>query len=476
MPDRSAACWLCPSRHTLILVALVVLALARGLLYAAVIPPWQAPDEPKHFEYARLVADKGGPVSGRERSVPLQQAIIDSMVRYRFWDLGYYGYPYDDADPPQQFDQVWAPIQASVLFHPPAYYGLCAMAVWPWLAADVVTQLYVMRLLNVLLFAGVIVAAFLTARELFPADTALLVAIPAAVLWQPTFTFISSSVNNDNLANLVTAWLIWLLVRWYVRGFSVLGGLAIVALLILGLLTKRTTLFILPLVAAAVPLYLWGRGASRWMRWVWLIGFGAAIAGLLGFIALVLSGRGGTLFSWLAGDLRWGADVVQNPDQYRLTDPAIYAAYAESLFVTFWAIFGWVNVRLEEPWYQLLSVINLLAVGGLGLLAVRSWRGQISLGRGRKRALVLLIAAFVLALGIVLGKAIRSQTFLPGDLPQGRYLFPVIVPISVLLVTGLWQWVPARYRRSALVTFLGTLVVFDTLCLVDYIVPFFYLK
>jgi len=474
-PDRSNRRWLGGHPHAAIVVALVVLALARGLLYAAVTPPWQAPDEPKHFEYARLIADEGRLVNEKDRSVPMQTAIIESMVRHRFWELGYYTFPYDAANPPQELKQVWAPVQASMLFHPPLYYALCAMATWPWLSADVTTQLYAMRVLSVLLFAGIVVTAFLTGRELFPADTALLIAIPAAVLWQPMFTFISSSVNNDNLANLLVAVLIWLLVRWYVRGFSVLHGLAVVALLLLGLLTKRTTLFAWPLVAVAVPLYLWGRGAGRWARWAWIAGAGVVIAGLLGLVALALSGQGGPLFKWLAIDLYWGTDVLRNPDEYRLTDPTVYAAYAEHLFVTFWASFGWTARNLERAWYWVLVAIHLVTAGGLILWVARAWRGRISLSRGQKRALLLLIVAIVLSLGIVLGKEVRLQTFLPGDLPQGRYLFPVIVPIFVLLIVGLWQWSPARYRRLALVVFLSALALFDALCLVGYVVPFFYL-
>ena len=37
----------------------MALALIRGLLYAAVVPPWQAPDEPGHFEYAWHIARLG---------------------------------------------------------------------------------------------------------------------------------------------------------------------------------------------------------------------------------------------------------------------------------------------------------------------------------------------------------------------------------------------------------------------------------
>ena len=38
---------------------LVLLGLAHGLVYSVAYPPWFAPDEPCHFEYARLIAGLG---------------------------------------------------------------------------------------------------------------------------------------------------------------------------------------------------------------------------------------------------------------------------------------------------------------------------------------------------------------------------------------------------------------------------------
>ncbi|HUW96851.1 MAG TPA: hypothetical protein VMW58_13790 [Anaerolineae bacterium] len=34
---------------------LVLLTVARGLIYVLLIPPWQTPDEPSHFGYVRFV-------------------------------------------------------------------------------------------------------------------------------------------------------------------------------------------------------------------------------------------------------------------------------------------------------------------------------------------------------------------------------------------------------------------------------------
>ena len=47
--------WL--GRHRLLL-ALLVLALLRGLVYLALLPPWQHYDEPTHFEYVQLIAER----------------------------------------------------------------------------------------------------------------------------------------------------------------------------------------------------------------------------------------------------------------------------------------------------------------------------------------------------------------------------------------------------------------------------------
>lgn len=41
------------------LALLIALALLKGILYTAITPPWQAPDEPKYLEHLWLVHEKG---------------------------------------------------------------------------------------------------------------------------------------------------------------------------------------------------------------------------------------------------------------------------------------------------------------------------------------------------------------------------------------------------------------------------------
>jgi hypothetical protein len=89
--------------------------------------------------------------------------------------------------------------------------------------------------------------------------------------------------------------------------------------------------------------------------------------------------------------------------------------------------------------------------------------------------LTLMVALILLAL----------QTFLPliaargtDWLPQGRYLFPGIFAIAILLACGIRQLLPqcARFKREsyATVTTAGLLAGFDLACLGYLIVPYFY--
>src|SRR3990172_5165946 len=64
---------------------LTALAVVHGLWYAFLIPPWQAPDEIAHFEYARLFAERRKLLSLADESPALEQAIIDSLYRHRAW-------------------------------------------------------------------------------------------------------------------------------------------------------------------------------------------------------------------------------------------------------------------------------------------------------------------------------------------------------------------------------------------------------
>ena len=58
--------------------------------------------------------------------------------------------------------------------------------------------------------------------------------------------------------------------------------------------------------------------------------------------------------------------------------------------------------------------------------------------------------------------------------PQGRYLFPALVPISLCFTWGVFEWVPRRYHRLSVGLGLGWWVALDLIGVFGYALPYFY--
>ena len=67
------------------------------------------------------------------------------------------------------------------------------------------------------------------------------------------------------------------------------------------------------------------------------------------------------------------------------------------------------------------------------------------------------------------GQSCSFNTF-----PQGRYLFPALAAIAALLVSGLAQWLPARYDKYGIVVALALLIALQAWSWGGVIVPYFY--
>jgi hypothetical protein len=182
------------SRRWAPLAALVAAYLLIAGLYAALTPAWQAPDEPAHYTYALQVA--------REGCCPVialgdwDSAYLDRLKSARFAPelLG-------DLETIQYED------------HQPPLYYLLARAWTPDPAPETLVR---MRLLSVLLGAGLVIAAYAAARALALSPAAAL-GTAALVAFLPQQVHLLASVNNDALALLLVA-LTLLLSLWYVRG------------------------------------------------------------------------------------------------------------------------------------------------------------------------------------------------------------------------------------------------------------------
>jgi len=464
-----------------ILTLLLALSLVRGMIYSAVIPPWQGPDEPKHFEYIRLVYEKRRLITLQDQSELLQQEIIRSMLDYNFPRLGHGRIDWDS--PPQSFQDIW-PVSPTMLLAPPLYF-IVASLTQPFGGDAVALQLYMARVVSVICGTLIVIFVFLTTREIFPGDLFMAVGVPVFVVFLPMHTFIASVVINDNLANLLSATAIYLMVCLTKKGLAFwrIVGLAIV--IMLGIFTKRTSLLTIPLAGVALLLSVYERIfilLRRW--WCWLL-----IVIMLLTIVIIVASFSKSIRVALSQQIQVAyATLIRyafySPSHLKLVlatlvDPGTWPTLslpACTIFKSFWAYFGWMSVPLAPVWYQLLAIACLVSSAGLFKCFFRALsRSPVSDVRCR-RALLLLILSVILVVVAAISFFSPWSSGPSQNLPQGRYLFPALVPIAILFVLGLRELTPDCYAQQGVLALIVTLIAFDFMCLAGYIIPYFYYR
>lgn len=248
----------------------VALALLRGLVYAAVVPPWQAPDEHGHFEYAWLVSQHGPGVGPEAISPQLQRAVLASMAEFDFWRFTHQPTPAELPDgflDPQQ--ALLSKSRPQVGDERPIYYWLVGGLLRALGTPDVLTSLYIGRFVSVALFAAAVGLTAYGARALFPGSISMEVLPPAFVLSLPMLGQMGSAFHSDALGVLAGTLFFVTLIPVFRDGLTWRRGVAVIGALGLALLSKKTTLFLLPTGVVAVPIFIWTRGIClpRWVKW-----------------------------------------------------------------------------------------------------------------------------------------------------------------------------------------------------------------
>ncbi len=247
-----------PRRRWLLLLILA-LTLIRGLLYLAIIPPWQHYDEPTHFEYVRLIAERGRLPKPGDYDLEMQREIASSMQAAGFWkDLG---------SPVLDFWSEEQPyIGISELEHPPLYYLLLAMPQLLVAHQEVETQLYLARLGSVLLYLVVVATAYGLVAEAFPRRPWLPATVATFIALLPPFTDLMSAVTNDAGAAAAVSALLWAGAQLVRKGPS-LGRIGAVAILAAACFAIKNTAS----TAAAAILLTLGVGylPQTYRRWLW---------------------------------------------------------------------------------------------------------------------------------------------------------------------------------------------------------------
>lgn len=421
-----------------------------GNIYNVITPIFEASDELWHYPFVKHLADGGGlPIQDSRTVQPWRQEGSQPPLTYALGALATFWINTDDLEEIQ-----WENPHARIGV--PLAHGNKNMMIhtekesFPYRGTTL--AVHIIRFLSVLLAAGSLLFTYLITLEIFPSSRYLATLASAIQAFNPMFLFIAASVSNDSLVALISSLSLWLVVRILKYGPTTRRLLTIGVILGLGALSKLSALalsFYLPLILGYIAL----RRKSLWF--------------FLKANLLVLAPAVAIASWWyirniiLYGDIL-GLNVMVAIVGGRGTVPGILQLLPElqGFWITYWSLFGGVNL-LSAPWvYSLFSLITFLALLGLGFMARRWWKEK----RAPEAPYLGLLAVWVL---ILLAALVRWTQMTYAS--TGRLIFPGISVVSLFLALGLSHLLGRRLDKWLLAT-LGTIIFAVAL-----ITPFLYI-
>lgn len=397
-------------RRQLAATALLLAALALGVAYREVVPPWELPDEPWHVVYAETLAAGRlpSPVETYEHHHPPLGYVAPALA-LRGLDL---------APLPRSASHARYPFDAAAYVHAPGEPSAAPLRLLRALGAPLALATVALAFCAGMAMAGRGRVAFLAA---------------GVVALLPQLAFIAQGSSNDAAAILVGALLTYGLLRTVRPARPAWRGPVLAALaLALGPWTKLNLVALLPAAGLAWAFLARdaGRvspgGASREVAGASLatpldarrVGLAWIVAPLssLGLYALLLPE---SLASQRDNLLGRGLGLAQG-----LVSPRYLAAQALRLAESALGVFGWMTIDL--PGWAYAGSFALAALGLAGLpLAYRSLRDP----SGRR-------AFMVLGLACAGALAAAFKNLMVDPQSQGRLLFPALSAATVLLALG----------------------------------------
>ena len=485
------------------IVIILAAFLALSITYSVITPIFEAPDELQHYARIKQIGGVLGlfqlnpamsQLTHQEKYQQPLYHLIGALIT--FWD--------DAGDLPEL---LW--------FNPHADIGVAkadgnvnllihtGAESFPFRGAPL--GVHVLRFLSALMGTGTVLMTYLIALEIFPQRRYLALGAAAVNAFIPQFLFISGIVNNDSLVTLLCSLALLMMLRipntqhpipnrnWILDiRYWVLG-------LIIGLatLTKVNALGLVPLAILVIAISSYRqRSAGQFM---------SSTAVLLTTVALVSGWR--FVRNWqrygdpTALQMFLNSLAPRNPRPTFRQFMAEWGDYSHS----FWGLFGLGNVPLGDMAYHILDTLALLGAVGMLIYLIRAWRRQ-QLGRtvrtipaaeGRPHPglvagsslggncnsmmgdglptepvpltplikVLILLAWLVILFGSLTTWAIRILTSI------GRFLFPAVSSVSILLFLGLSQFVPRRHTKSLACLIGGLMFTIATITPFRYIAP-----
>lgn len=437
------------------LIGLVLLLFGMlGLAYSVVNPIHEATDEIRHYRFVRYLVVYGAlPVQGEEvcRSQshhPPLFYVLGAMAT--FWlDTGrdicasppgnpFYAYRFGDVGTDNKNQYLHQPDEA-----------------FPWHGEALAVHL--IRGVNVLLGLGTVWLVYLSGRVLWPQRFDLPLMAASLVAFNPMFLYMSAAINNDVMAAFSGAAVLWACLRLGhdPAGLSQRWGLLFGGLYGVALLSKFNMAAVILLIELTFIWIAWAR--RQWRQWL-------LVNGLLLFVAGLIAGWWFVRNQMLYGEPTGFREVTE---LWGMRDPrqSLPVAISElpAAWSSLWGRFGYGQIPLPGSITNGFFGFMLFALAGLFLRR----RPPVS-----PFALVLLLVNVLLAFAVLFNYMLVSPAG-----AMGRFFFPGLPALTLLMAAGWGQWFPAKPTNSPAqfpiqqAIFLVIMVSLATMALTRYLAP-----
>jgi hypothetical protein len=440
------------------------------LSWSVMSPPFQGNDETEHFANLEYTATTGkGENTSYKNTLPTYSThenllmlavhhnavVVDGTAR-PFWNDE--NAPGLDRDGDRAKRSNGGGFSISTSGHGPLYYALFApfYQVSKWMQPA--NQLVFLRAVNSVFASLVALFAVLTAALLLGDRRKLAAAVAGAlVAFQPMYAYVSGAINNDTIASVTGAALLYLLVRLAREGWTRKTEIWIGVLAVVGVLGKITGVSNAVFAAMVVALTML-RDRT-----------GSALRGGLTVLATVIATSATwlmltTVIGWPRMLAYQHTDIPPTPDAWHptmpqridyiiqqvfpfihLTGPMVQVSHAfERVYVVGgFGDFFWHRAAFPIPVFKVILLVLLVvfAAGAVGIVRYRRW--------ALKNWLPALI---VLAQPVVVYVFVESAYAVPGGrtvmAEQGRYIFPALAALAVI-AAGAGFGLPKKLREFA---------------------------
>ena len=450
-----------------ILFLIFVTVFLKELVWIAVVPLWHFPDEQAHFGQAAYIAEKGSQVPYPPENDLTEEILIYEKTlgtkRDKFGNNKFTFHPQYRIDYSGHetgiFEESLKNLSSNKEYrqmsiheasrYPPLYYFLISLNYRLFYGRDLIIRVFVARLFQLIFYMGVVLLAYLTAKNIFESVLQQTTAV-MLVAFHPMFSFVSAGINSDNAGNLIFSVFTYISVITLKKGINLKRLIALILTLILSGNIKPQFIVILPLIFVLLIIAFLIKKRQNSINPGRILF--TAVVFIISIMLLWRSGR--DLFSII---FRFFSHFDVNLVTGHIKNYALPHLYHE-VMPWYWGIFNWLGVTYIRPVHRLVNWISLTAIIGLSIYFLKNVRKKIYWPVSGFFYLV--FCNLLLFSGIYLYdwlETVRTKYHLG---VQGRYFFPLLVSQMILIFQGfraLFSFTASL--KSCLVKLLAVLMV-----------------